>query len=290
MKTTVIAVSTTKGGTGKTTTAVHLAAGLAFKMENEGSDESVVLIDLDPQGNAADFLGVQSQVLSPANPDGACISRVLMGERAALESLIEIRDNLFLLPASEELKGIIQYLIGQDITAQYAGLQANGRKIAGYVPLDDALTERLRPLLGRVPFIIIDCPPNPGRLETAIARFADFVISPVQLQYLSVTGVALFARTLSDLRQTAAGQAQLLYILPCMTSTLSADGTPFQVAEREMLGQLQEAFGKKVLSPVTLSAAVKEAPALHLTVYEHAPSSQAARAYGRLVEKVYARV
>lgn len=103
-KTIVIAVSAEKGGTGKTTTACNLAAGLALKEKYAGGGD-VVLVDVDPQGDSAKFWGVHSRVYhEERNPDGPCISAVLLGETEVGNALIPLRENLYLLPASARLK------------------------------------------------------------------------------------------------------------------------------------------------------------------------------------------
>lgn len=120
-KTTVIAVSTEKGGTGKTTTASNLAAGLALKEKYAGTDGVVVLVDVDPQGDAAKFWGVQDRAFhEDRNPDGSCISDVLLGEMEVSAALIGLRENLYLLPASAKLKDAEFELVTREALAAAA--------------------------------------------------------------------------------------------------------------------------------------------------------------------------
>lgn len=283
----VVAVLTAKGGTGKTTTAVNLALGLghrlAFEAREAGRDEfdDVVIIDCDPQGNAGDYVGAHAQMFHPTrNPDGACLSRVLRGEMTALDALVEVRENVWLLPATPALNDAVE-----DIALLSATKAARGRRAES---LRDVFKKRLAPLAKQTRFVILDCPPNPGLLEVPITDFADYVISPVQLQYLSVMGVIQFAQSLRALRREENVKAQIACVVPSMTSPYR-DGEPFQVAERQMLTELVEVFGATRMSPaIELGAKVKEAPGVHQSIFELAPASSQARAYGHLVNRVYA--
>lgn len=278
---TVVAVLTAKGGTGKTTTAVNLALGLGHRLAHEGKGDDVVIVDCDPQGNAGDYVGAHAHMYhSTRNPDGACLSRVLKGEIAALDALVEVRENVWLLPATPALNEAVE-----DIALLSATKAARGRRTES---LREVFKRQLGPLVKQARFVILDCPPNPGLLEVPIADFADFVISPVQLQYLSVMGVIQFAQSLERLRDEEHVKARIACIVPSMTSPYR-EGEPYQLAERQMLAELAQVFGEKSLSPaIELGARVKEAPGVHRSIFELAPTSPQARAYGHLVNRVYA--
>ena len=276
-----IAVLTAKGGTGKTTTAVNLAMGLGHRLDHEGRGDDVVLIDCDPQGNAGDYCGARPEMYHPAtNPNGACLSRVLRGEMGAMDALVRVRDNVWLLPATKALNEAVE-----DITLLAATRAARGR---GAESLRDVFKRRLKPLAAEARFVVLDCPPNPGLLEIPITDFADFVVSPVQLEYLSVMGVIQFVEALERLRSAERVKARFLCAVPSRTSTYR-DGEPYQVAERQMLDDLVRVFGMERLAPaVEDGVKVKEAPGLHQSIFETAPHSPQARALGHLVNRVYA--
>ena len=276
----VVAVLTAKGGTGKTTTAVNLALGLGHRLAHEGKGDDVVIIDCDPQGNAGDYCGAHDFMYHPErNPEGACLSRVLRGQMAAMDALVGVRENVWLLPATPALNDAVE-----EIAIVSATQAARGRRSES---LRDVFKRRLQPLAKQARFVIIDCPPNPGLLEVPITDFADFVVSPVQLQYLSVMGVIQFAQSLERLRADEKVKAQIVCVVPSMTSPYR-DGEPYQLAERQMLAELAQVFGDKRMSPaVELGAKVKEAPGLHQSIFELAPTSPQARAYGHLVNRVY---
>ena len=277
----VVAVLTAKGGTGKTTTAVNLAFGLGHRLAHEGKDDDVVIVDCDPQGNAGDYCGAHAHMYHPVrNPAGACLSRVLKGEVAAMDALVGVRENVWLLPATPALNEAVE-----DIALMSATKAARGRRAES---LRDVFRRQLAPLVKQARFIILDCPPNPGLLEVPITDFADFVVSPVQLQYLSVMGIIQFAQSLEKLRSEEKVKAQIVSVVPSMTSPYR-DGEPHQLAERQMLAELVEVFGERRMNPaIELGARIKEAPGLHQSIFELAPTSPQARAYGYLVNKVYA--
>ena len=282
VKTTVIAVSAEKGGTGKTTTACNLAAGLALKEKYAGDNGSVVLVDVDPQGDSAKFWGVQDQVFhEDRNPHGPCISDVLLGETAVGDALISLRDNLYLLPASAKLKDAEFELITREVLA------AGGRSRRKHVPLASVMRERLDPLMGVARWIIIDCAPHLGPLEPAVFNFADWVVAPVQLQYLSAAGVSQHTETLDRLILRGEARSKLAYILPTMAAV--RDGQPWQIGERQMLAAVVKAYGKsKVLAPVPDSVLVEQSPGVHQSIFEFAGATEGpVRAYANLVEKVY---
>lgn len=280
-KTIVIAVSAEKGGTGKTTTACNLAAGLALKEKYAGGGD-VVLVDVDPQGDSAKFWGVHSRVYhEERNPDGPCISAVLLGETEVGNALIPLRENLYLLPASARLKDAEFELITREVLA------AGGRARRKHVPLANVMSVRLAPLMGVARWIVIDCAPHMGPLEPAVFNFADWVVAPVQLQYLSAAGVSQHTETLDRLILKGEARSKLAFILPTMVSV--RDGQPWQIAERQMLAAVVKAYGKgKVLSPVPDSVLVEQSPGIHQSIFEFArPNEAPVRAYANLVEKVY---
>lgn len=289
MKTTVVAVSTSKGGTAKTTTAVNLAFGLARLERERGSGADVVLVDLDRQGDSAKYLGLRKEwVYNPdTRPDGFCVSDVLLGRASVLDYLIEVEKNLSLVPASYKLELALDTLVLLD--SQLKASAERGLPATKFdVPLRDVLSIRLKPLIGNARFIVLDCPPTLGPLALPVSRFADFVIAPVMLKYLPVAGVGDYVNDLERMRRVG-GKAEILHVVPCMTSNFRGN-EPHEIEERENLRTLLDVFRKSVFLPaVPDSVAVSGAARNHISIYDYAPGSAAAVAYQKLSERVYSR-
>ncbi|MCI0397500.1 MAG: ParA family protein [Chloroflexi bacterium] len=283
-KTIVIAVANNKGGVSKTTTACNLADGLArtFIVDSKPTG-GVLLIDLDPQGNAADFFGVRQAVYDQErNPSGKCVSFLLKGEVSLKASIVPLdrsaeglpRPNLFLIPASRELEYAAEDLLNQD----YAAARRPNRD---HVPLNNVLSHRLASAIGPFNYIIIDCPPKLDILKNAVYNFADYVIVPTKPDYISVVGAVQHTEDLYRLREQLGVKARVAFVLPTMVSDR-------QVMDRQMQHDLIKTYGRnRVARPIPLSVKVKESPgAGGQTLFEYAPDSPPALAYLDLVKKV----
>jgi chromosome partitioning protein len=288
---TVIAIANNKGGVGKTTTACNLAHGLAKQLIGEDGKPSghILLVDLDPQGNVADFFGVRDKVRDPKiNPDGPCISQVLLGEAGLKESIIRLdraseglpRPNLFLLPASIELEWAASEMLATDAARLATGTR---RRLASgdYVSVDDSLRVRLAPVVKLFRYVIIDCPPKLDILKVAVYNFADEIIVPTKLDNLSVVGTVQHTEGLLDLRADGV-KATLSYVVPTMVQKR-------QVLGRQMYSDLRKLYGPaSIVMPIPLSVKAKESPAAGgQSLFEYAPESAPAIAYANLVKQVH---
>jgi len=286
MKASVIAVANNKGGVAKTTTAVNVADMLARRLIGPDGKPTghVLLVDLDPQGNVADALGVRPQVYDDdRNPTGPCVSFLLMGAKTLRESVISLdrkgdglpRPNLFLVPSSRRLESIAEELIVREFQSM-----RNSR--LEYPPLDDVLSVRFAPALDIFRYIIIDCPPKLDTLKKAVYRFAERVIVPTKPDFLSVEGAVQHTEDLEDLHERKEVKARVAYIVPSMVH-------PRQVMDQQMMVALMKAYGRnRIAAPVPQSVVVKESFGRGgRTLMEYAPESPATQAYQHLAERVY---
>lgn len=282
MNTRVIAVADNKGGVGKTTTAGVLADGLARMCRRHRQGANVLVVDLDPQGNQADFFGVRQDVLA----EKLCIGNVLLepGDLQRLQhNIISLdrsndglpRSNLYLLPASRNLEDVTQDLVVMTTmrTARRSGFS-----------LDTVLADALGPLLGRFDFIVIDCPPKLDTLKRAVYNFADEVIVPVKADHVSLVGARQHTDDLYALQKEDSRlfKARVTLVVPTMMPSR-------QVLASQVVEQMQTFYGRDLVSePVPESVYVKEAPAVGgQTLFEYAPSSAPSRAYAAIVERVF---
>jgi chromosome partitioning protein len=248
----VYAVANQKGGVGKTTTAVNLAACVA------GGSAQTLLVDLDPQCNATTALGADHD-LQPSSYD-CLIGEVTIAEAARPAG----PDNLWLVPASRDL----------------AGASVELPRIEGS---ETRLRERLGPVRERFAFTMLDCPPSLGPISVNALVAADRVIVPVQAEYLALEGLVQFLDTLGMIRRElnpALNVSGLLITMHDERTRLARD------VERELRQHFPEMVFETV---IPRSVRVAEAPSYGRPVTEHAPASRGSNAYRALAEELAAR-
>jgi chromosome partitioning protein len=249
----VTACTNQKGGVGKTTTVVNLAAFLAI------SGTSTLVIDLDPQGNATSGLGVDRRALDRSSYD-ILIDRVPIAEVIVGTSV----DGLDLLPSTPTLSGAEVELVS---------VPARERRLAA----------SLAGLDGRYERVLIDCPPALGLLTLNALAAADGVLIPIQTEYYALEGLSQLVNTIRRVREGLNPRLEIEGVLLTMydgRTNLSA-----QVAaevRRHMNGTVYDTV-------VPRSIRLSEAPSHGLPIALYDPSSRGAQAYGELAAEVSAR-
>jgi len=249
----IIAVANQKGGVGKTTTAVNLAASLA------ANGRRVLLVDLDPQGNATMGCGIDKNDLEVSSLD------VLMGDVPAKDAVREAGQGDFdVIPANADLTA-----------AEVRLLSEFGR--------ETRLRTALEPLADEYDYILVDCPPSINMLTVNALTAASGVLIPMQCEYYALEGLSSLLSTVEQIRDAVNPRLQLEGLLRTMFD-------PRNNLANEVSGQLIMHFGSKVYRTVIpRNVRLAEAPSFGLPAMFHDKYSRGALAYlalaGEIVRK-----
>lgn len=250
----VFCIANQKGGVGKTTTAINLAAGLAKHQQR------VLLIDLDPQGNATMGSGIDKSTLSHNLYD------VLIGEATIKDARVHSKSgNYDVLPANRELSGAEIDLVGME-----------ERELQ--------LKQALNHVSEDYDFVLIDCPPTLSLLTLNGLAAAHGVIIPMQCEYFALEGLSDLVNTIKRVHRNINPELSLIGLLRVMYD-------PRVTLQQQVSAQLEAHFGDKVFKTVVpRNVRLAEAPSHGMPGVVYDPSSRGAQAYVAFGAEVIERV
>ncbi|MCR5349055.1 MAG: AAA family ATPase [Bacilli bacterium] len=248
----IIAIANQKGGVGKTTTSINLSAALAHLKRN------VLLVDMDPQGNAGRGLGIDISLLEHTVYDA------LMGTKNA-KDVIQKTDieGLSALPANLRLASLEASLYKEPVEEPFA-----------------LLGKALEPVLGSYDYVIIDCPPSLGLLSINAMACANSVLIPVQCEYFAMEALAAILSSISNIQNQWNPKLRIEGFLLTMYDARTQLGT-------EIASEVRRLFKENTfLVSIPRNQSVSESQARQMPVTSFRPTSQGAVAYFSLAREV----
>jgi chromosome partitioning protein len=241
-----------KGGVGKTTTAVSLAAALSRR------GQRVLLVDLDPQANASSALGVDTE-------DRLGIYDALLDEVPVEQCVVTAPyESVDVIPAS-------------------AGLAGAEVELVPVMARERRLTNTLAPLRKGYDWILVDCPPSLGLLTINALTASDHVVIPVQCEYMALEGLSRLMETLDLVRRNLNPQLTILGVVLTMYDSRTR-------LSQQVVDEVRGHFPQTLATVVPRTVRLSEAPSHGQSIFRYEPAGRAAQAYDALAGELLARV
>ena len=251
----IIAFANQKGGVGKTTSAVNIAASLGVL------GKRVLMIDLDPQGNTTSGLGVGKRNLTETSRE------LLLGESAEAKSTVVKTEfeNLSLIPSNKTLASVEFELY--EVDEPYYRLK-----------------EALRELRNEYEYIIIDCPPSLGMITANALVSADGIVIPMQCEFYSLEGLSQLVLTINKIRQTYNKTLNVTGILITMYNGRL-------VLSNQVMAELKKHYKDKLFkTPISRGVKLSEAPGFGMPVYYHDKNCKGTAEYMAVAKELLGRI
>lgn len=249
----VIAIINQKGGVGKSTTAVNLAAALGEQ------NKKVLIVDFDPQGNSTSGYGIEKEQLD------ACIYDALLNDVPAEELITETNSKkVFVIPATIQLAG-----------AEIELVSAMAR--------ETRLKDLLAPVRDEFDFIFIDCPPSLGLLTINALTAADSVLIPIQCEYYALEGVTKLLESMKMVKNRINKNLDTFGVLLTMYDSRTS-------LSNQVVEEVRNYFGSKAFKTlIPRTVKISEAPSYGEPVINYAPNNKGSKAYMNLAKEVIKR-
>lgn len=252
-QTKILAIINQKGGVGKSTTAVNLSAALG------AMGKEVLLVDLDPQGNATSGYGIDKRAL-----DG-CVYNVLLGETPVEEVILScVAEGVDVLPSTISLAGAEVELVNE-------------------MARENRLKNALGSLRGRYDYILIDCPPSLGLLTINALVAADKLLVPIQCEFYALEGVTKLLDSMKRVKSILNPSLDIFGIVLTMYDSRTN-------LANQVVNEVRSFFGDEVFETlIPRTVKLSEAPSYGQSILEYAPDNKGALAYNDLAKEVIAR-
>lgn len=270
-----ITIANEKGGVGKTTTAVNLAAGLALRLQDrDGKDGRVLLVDMDPQGHAVLATAYENSRQHQGDGLAALLTET---PPPSVQSLVRRSDhhpNLYFIPSRRQ------------------AMVSAARLLPSLMANETRLVSALKPINDQFAYIVIDTPPSTGDLLVNSLVAADHVLIPVETSYLGLSGLLELQNTIEQVRAHFQPRLNIFGYLPTLVEEQ-------RIEVREILTEMRRRYDHLVLSPIHKSSELAYAHSSHMDIFTYRPprsrsseqiasSVRATQEYAELVESILA--